>query len=82
MSGVLLSLLPEVTLALLFVGYACTGPLLAWRTRTAPPEPGSPGQPAHLEGANHHGDALVPTNGALAAPTSAQAPAPPQTGAA
>jgi CDP-diacylglycerol--serine O-phosphatidyltransferase len=36
-SGVLMSLVPEVMLALIFIGYAFTGPLLAWRLRNEPP---------------------------------------------
>jgi CDP-diacylglycerol--serine O-phosphatidyltransferase len=72
MGGVLMSLVPEVMLALGFVGYAVTGPLFAWRKRAPGPAPANP-TATPPEAARPEVSAATPSNGNGHAPA---APAP------
>lgn len=67
MGGVLLSLVPEVMAALVFVGYAFTGPILAWRRQGSE-------TPATADGA---APALAPPPGDGVGPGPSVAPASP-----
>ena len=84
----MLSLLPEVVLALIFVGYALTGPVLAWR-KPAEPDGTSPlGETASVPGAvpaaggglplvlGSNGSSLAHGNGLAPPPSSGALPAP------